>query len=77
MPTEFVPSSCPAWKSGFVSQLATETMVNTMEVHGWMTHDTPPQVQFPVVEGLQYTALAKFVNGTNASICIELSVVIA
>jgi hypothetical protein len=48
-----------------------------MEAHERTTHDTPPQLQFPVVEGLQYAALAKFVNGANASICVELSVVIA
>jgi hypothetical protein len=72
-----IPPAATGWKSGFASQLATETMVNTMEVHERMTHDTPPQVQFPVVEGLQYAALAKFVNGANASICVELSVVIA
>jgi hypothetical protein len=42
-----------------------------------MTSDTPPHVQFIVVEGLQYAVLAKCVNGANASICVELREVIA
>jgi hypothetical protein len=39
--------------------------------------DTPPQLQLIVNEGLQYAVLAKCVNGVNASISVELSVVIA
>ena len=37
----------------------------------------PPQLQLIVVDGLQYAALAKLVNGENASICEVLRVVIA
>ena len=39
--------------------------------------NAPPQLHVLVVDGLQYAALAKCVNGANESICEELSVVMA
>lgn len=39
--------------------------------------DSPPQVQLIVVDGLQYAALAKWVNGVNPLIVAVLSAVIA
>jgi len=35
--------------------------------------DAPPQLQFIVVEGLQYAVLAKWVNGAYDAIWLELS----
>jgi hypothetical protein len=51
--------------------------INTVEAHKCMAIDAQPQFQFIVVEEWQYAALAKCVNGANASIWAELSVVIA
>jgi hypothetical protein len=39
--------------------------------------NAPPQLQFIVVDGLQYAALAKYVNGANSLICVGLRAVIA